>query len=61
VDNNGVSQAELMTDWQLILEKTDIPQDTIDDLISRISQTESLGDYMELRESMLEQVSVLLK
>ncbi len=60
VDNNGVSQAEVMSGWRILLEGKVADAD-LAGIIDRIAQTKDIHEYMQLRETLLEDVRALLR
>ncbi len=59
IDNNGVSQAEVMTHWQILLDGR-IPSEDLSRILDQIAQTKDFFEYMNLRETLLRDLQVLL-
>lgn len=59
IDNNGVSQAEVMAHWRILLQGK-IPAEDLSRLMNEIAQTKNITEYMQLRETILEEVRTLL-
>jgi len=60
VDQNGVSQAEVMSHWRILLEGK-ISDSDLARLIDQIGGTKDIAQYMHLRESLLVEVQALLR